>query len=85
LAITEVNTFPNPCTNAFTLQWNSNESEWITIDVMDATGRGVFTSRIASMKGLQQLNIPVENAHGLLLLRMSNSKGVLTKRLLSID
>jgi secreted PhoX family phosphatase len=85
LAITEVNTFPNPCTNAFTLQWNSNESEWITIDVMDASGRGVFTSRIDSMKGLQQLNIPVENVHGLLLLRMSNSKGVLSKRLLSID
>lgn len=85
LAISEVNTFPNPCTNAFTLQWNSKESEWLNIDVLDATGRIVFQKRIAAFKGLQQLYIPIENVHGLMLLKMSNSKGAINKRLLSID
>ncbi len=68
-----VNLYPNPTRNEFNLELNTPESDNITIEIFDYTGKLIYNDLVKLDKGSNHFNIKVSNfAKGIYNLRMIN-------------
>ncbi len=68
---------PNPFSNAFNIEMNTSNNEDLTIDILDLTGKTLFTQNTSISKGTNSISVDVANklSQGLYLLQITNEKG----------
>ncbi|MEM6262568.1 MAG: T9SS type A sorting domain-containing protein [Bacteroidota bacterium] len=71
--------YPNPSTGTFTLNLELANADDLTISIMDAQGRLVFTER-AEQTSVYTRPISLENASGIYLVQVETSRGQATKK-----
>lgn len=76
-----LNIYPNPNTGAFSLTYNLNKAQDVTLFVVDITGKVVYTENILATAGEnnQQLNLDV--ASGVYFVRLQTVDGAVNSRI----
>jgi hypothetical protein len=73
---TEISAYPNPVSNILNVDVNSEMSGTYTIELMDLSGRIVYTSTIHTIEGMNSNQLDVSNySKGMYLLSVKNSEG----------
>ncbi|HNP97789.1 MAG TPA: T9SS type A sorting domain-containing protein, partial [Bacteroidia bacterium] len=71
----EFRLFPNPVKNDFTLKFNSDKSQYISIEVRDVVGQLIYSDQYSALPGLNSIHIPSSDwAEGTYYLRSLTAK-----------
>ena len=63
--------FPNPTSNNFNIQWNSNSNEYVQLRIVDITGQLVYQNSQAVTQGMNTLEIAAQSwANGYYMIEM---------------
>jgi Fe-S cluster assembly iron-binding protein IscA len=75
--IQNLSLYPNPNNGAFTVRFFADESEPVTLEVMDVSGRIVYQSAWKAEAGENQMEVQLDQAaKGIYLLRMRNTSAI---------
>lgn len=78
----DMQVFPNPATDQFTIKMNYPTSETVSISVMDLTGKEVFAQNINWEEGENSLEVPIQNlASGLYMVTVKGSQTLKTAKI----
>ena len=75
LPFAEITAFPNPFSGAFTLTWRTTTAQLLKLELLDITGRLLYSETLHSQTLMQQKEVNVSSTTGLLLVRISGEKG----------
>ncbi len=77
-----LNIFPNPTDGAFTVAFNLESSQEVSIRVLDALGRTVLAKEMGKVNGAQSVGLDLsQNASGIYMVQIVTEEGTITKRL----
>jgi hypothetical protein len=78
----DMQVFPNPATEQFTLKMNYPTSETVTISVLDLTGKEVFAQSLNWEEGENSIEVPIQNlASGLYMVTLKGSQTLKTAKI----
>jgi hypothetical protein len=81
----EVNIFPNPFKNNFNLNIHLTQSDEFSLTVFNATGQLIYTQNGQLDRGKHQLNVPINQANGLYIVRLQVGSEIITKKLIKYE
>jgi subtilisin family serine protease len=81
----EVNISPNPFKNNFNLNIHLAKSDEFSLTVFNATGQLIYTQNGQLDKGKHQLNVPINQANGLYIVRLQVGSEIITKKLIKYE
>lgn len=78
----DMQVFPNPATDQFTIKMNYPTSETVAISVMDLTGKECFSQSVNWEEGENSIEIPIQNfASGLYMVTLKGSQTLKTAKI----
>jgi PKD repeat protein len=77
-----LNIFPNPTDGAFTVAFDLENSQDVSIRVLDALGRTILVKEMGRVNGAQSVGLDLsQNATGIYMVQIVTEEGTITKRL----
>lgn len=78
----DVEIFPNPATSAFTIRSSADFNEMVQLDIVDQSGRRVYSETIASSELERGVSIQEQFSTGLYIIRVSDGTTATSQKLL---
>jgi len=81
--LSDMRIFPNPNNGIFTIQMNVSDEQDLTIELLNVTGKVVYTEKLHVIKGQFSKTIDVQHLNSqMYYLRLSNGKGTVSRKLI---
>ncbi|MEM9547216.1 MAG: thrombospondin type 3 repeat-containing protein [Bacteroidota bacterium] len=83
--LNKVKVYPNPFSDAFTMQYISSSSTQVNIELLDVNGRKIYSSPYTLTKGENVINLSLENEYkGIIVYRLIDGDTVLSGKVISL-
>ena len=81
----DINVYPNPFSESFTLTYNSKDSKQVSIELIDITGKKIFNAPYTLQKGENVITLSIDNGYkGILVYRMIDGDKITSGKVLSL-